>query len=242
MSDDGRFPRTRHSVVLATHAGDAEERRAAWDAVVRAYWKPVYKHLRLRWRRSPEAAQDTTQEFFARAMEKGFFAGFDPGVARFRTFLRVCLDRLASDENAAAQRQKRGGGTATLPLDFVGAERELAAGTPGPAEEVDAAFHREWLRSLFEAAVGDLQREAAGHGRERQFAAFRRHDLEAPESGTAPTYAEVAGELGASTSQITNWLAAMRARLRQLVLARLRELCADEGEFREEARMLFGEP
>ena len=241
MSLDGRFPMTRHSVVLATHAGSAAERQHAWDVVVRAYWKPVYKHLRLRWRLSPETAQDSTQEFFARAMEKQFFAGFDPHKARFRTFLRVCLDRFAHDAHTAAQRLSRGGGRTPLPLDFAGAEHELAAATPTPPEQFEAAFHREFVRSLFELALADLEAQARADGRHQQFLAFRRYDLEAPETGESLGYADLAREFNVPVTQITNWLHSARSRLRQLLLARLRELCADEAEFREEARALLGD-
>ncbi|MFO1078381.1 MAG: sigma-70 family RNA polymerase sigma factor [Planctomycetota bacterium] len=241
MSQDGRFPRTRHSVVLATHHGDAGARHAAWDALVRAYWKPVYKHLRLAWHRSPDAAEDGTQEFFARAMEKEFFAGFDPQRARFRTFLRVCLDRFAHDEATAARRHKRGGGRAPLPLDFAGAEHELAAGGPTPPEELEAAFQREWTKSLFEQALADLGAAARASGCDAWFRAFCRYDLEARERGEALTYQDLAREFAVPVTQVTNWLHTARSRLRQHLLTRLAELCADDAEFRDEARLLLGD-
>ena len=74
---------------------DGATRRLGWEALVSAYWKPVYKHLRLRWRADAESARDMTQEFFARALEKSFFDEFDPERARFRTYLRVCVDGFA---------------------------------------------------------------------------------------------------------------------------------------------------
>jgi RNA polymerase sigma factor (sigma-70 family) len=242
MSESSRFPLTRHSVVAATHSDDAAERQRGWDALVRAYWKPVYKHLRLRWRLDTDAAADTTQEFFAAAMAKDFFAGFDPARARFRTFVRVCADGLAHDRQAAARRQKRGGGIAPLSLDFAAAEGELAGVEPQAPDDADERFHREWLRSLFELAIADLEQACGQDGKAAQFRLFRRYDLDAPERGERLTYEDLAREFDVTATQVTNWLHQTRARLRQLLLARLRLLCGDDAEFRAEARALFGEP
>src|SRR5512140_2459237 len=71
------FPGTRHSIVAAIRSGDANDRRSAFDALVTAYWKPVFKYVRLKWHASPDDAADLTQGFFLRAFEKDFFAGFD---------------------------------------------------------------------------------------------------------------------------------------------------------------------
>jgi RNA polymerase sigma factor (sigma-70 family) len=242
MPGDSRFPLTRHSVVAATASDDATERQRGWDDLVRAYWKPVYKYLRLRWRVDAEAAADWTQEFFTRAMGKEFFASFDPARARFRTFLRVCLDGFAGNERTAERWLKRGGGAAPLSLDFASAESELAGVEPPAADQPDDVFHREWVRSLFEQAIADLERTCAADGKATHFRLFRRYDLEAQDRGERLTYADLGREFDVPVTQVTNWLHATRNLLRQLLLARLRALCSDDAEFRDEARTLFGEP
>ena len=85
----GKFPATRWSAVLAARSDDPQERSRALDAILAAYWKPIYKYLRIRWDKSNEDAKDLTQEFFARLIEKEYLADFDPSKARLRTFLRV---------------------------------------------------------------------------------------------------------------------------------------------------------
>src|SRR3989442_7054857 len=92
------FPLTRGSVVRAAGSADAETRRRAFEALVGAYWKPVYNYVRLKWGASGEDAEDLTQGFFARALEKGFFDRFDPARARFRTYLRACLVGFVANE------------------------------------------------------------------------------------------------------------------------------------------------
>ena len=228
----GRFPLTRHSVVLAVRSSDAPQRQRAWERLVDAYWKPVYKYLRLQWRADPEQARDWTQELFARALEKGFFDRFDPARARFRTFLRVCVDGMVGKEREAAHRLKRGGGVAPLSLDFAAAEGELAGLDPPAPEQMDDYFHREWMKSLFEGALQELEKQLRAAGKESLWQLLVRYDLEAPGRLQKLSYAEVGRELGLSVSQVTNGLHAVRGQLR--------ELCGDDDEYRAEARALLG--
>lgn len=235
----GRFPATRRSVLLAARDADPEVRREAFGTLVESYWKPAYKYLRAQGRLDAEDARDLTQAFFVQAMEKGTFGRYDPGKARFRTFLRLCLDGFVANERKAAGRLKRGGGVALLSLDFEGAEQELARQgameTLGPEEY----FHREWVRALFAQAVEALRQRCEKAGRGLRFALFERYDLEA-ESGARPTYAVLAQEHGITPEKVTNELSAARRELRALVLETLRELTGSEAEWRAEARDVLG--
>src|SRR5690349_14770603 len=105
----GPFPQTRHSLVAELASSRPDVRRAAYDGLVNAYWKPVFKYVRLKWHADPDESADLVQGFFLRAYEKDFFADFDPAKARFRTFLRLCLDGFVANERKAARRLKRGG-------------------------------------------------------------------------------------------------------------------------------------
>ena len=238
--DPSSFPFTRHSVLALVRSEDQATRQLGWDALVRAYWKPAYKYLRLRWRVDLDTASDWTQEFFGRAIEKGTFDRFDPSKARFRTFLRVCLDGFAANEREAQGRLKRGGRTLILSLDFERAEGELAGVEPPTPEGLDEYFQREWMRTLFELALEDLRAECEQSGREQDFQLLRRCDLEQLDAKAKRSYAELAIEFEISVTQVTNRLHATRARLRTCLLARLRELCATDEEFRAEARAIFG--
>lgn len=224
-----RFPATRRSVLLAARDTDPEVRRQALDTLIDSYWKPVYKYLRVQHRAEGDEAQDLTQSFFALALEKGTFDRYDPARARFRTFLRLVLDGFVANERKAARREKRGGGT--LSLDFESAEAELAR-SPSQDLTPEEYFHREWVRGLFARAVERLRGEASP----RRFLLFERYDLEEDR----PTYSELARELGITTVQVTNELAAARRDFRRLVLDELRSLTGSEAEFRAEARDVLG--
>jgi RNA polymerase sigma factor (sigma-70 family) len=233
------FPVTRHSIVAAIRSDQPEVRRSAFDTLVGAYWKPVFKYVRLKWHASPDDAADLTQGFFLRAFEKEFFAGFDPGRARFRTFLRTCLDGFVSNARKAEGRLKRGGAVTLVPLDFDEAERELRHQAPNAIDDFDAYFQREWLRSLFASAAGRLRDVCAARGRPERFAVFEQYDL-ADDERERPTYGELARRLGISAADVTNELAAARREFRRLVLEALREQCATDEEFEAESRALGG--
>jgi RNA polymerase sigma factor (sigma-70 family) len=231
------FPLTRHSVVAAMRSDTPDVRRAAFDTLVSAYWKPVFKYVRLKWGESPEDAADLTQAFFLRALEKDFFVRFDPAKARFRTFLRTCLDGFVANSRKADRRLKRGGDIRFVPLDFASAERELDQRAGNPVDDFDRYFQREWLRALFATAVERLRAACAASGHQRRLAVFERYDL-AGADDERPTYADLAATLGMAKTDVTNELAAARREFRALVLALLREQCATEKEFEQERRAL----
>jgi RNA polymerase sigma factor (sigma-70 family) len=239
-----RFPPTRHSVVRDLGSVDPDARAAAYDGLVRTYWRPVYLYVRLRGRRSAEDAQDLTQEFFARAFEREYLERYDPSKARFRTFVRTCLDGFLANHDKAAARLKRGGGFVVTTVDFASADADLAARASDDMADPELWFHREWIRGLFGDAVEALRRHAETAGHAAAFTLFRRYDIEDAEddagNGTRLTYAALARETGMRVTDVTNELAWARRAFREIVLERLRRVCATDEEFRAEARDLLG--
>ena len=148
-----RFPVTRLSAIVAASSANQEERTRAFEVLVSAYWMPVYKYVRIKWNKPTEDARDLTQGFFLEAMEKNFFGRYDASKARFRTFLRTCLDGFVANENKAASRIKRGGDATILSLDFNGAEDQLRIAAPPAAGAIDEYFEQEWARSVFSLAL-----------------------------------------------------------------------------------------
>jgi RNA polymerase sigma factor (sigma-70 family) len=235
------FPATRSSLVRAAGSRDPAVRRQAHEALIGAYWKPVYKYVRLKWGCSNEDAKDLTQAFFARAVEKGFFDPFDPARARFRSFVRLCVDGFVAKERRSATRLKRGGPAGPLPLDFEAAEGELRQQPPAAGLDPDEFFRQEWLRGLFALAVEDLRRQCAAADKGTHFALFERYDLEGPDAPGRLTYESLGREFGLSATQVTNYLAFARRRFRELMLGRLRAGTGSEEDYQHEVRRLFGE-
>lgn len=233
------FPPTRLSVVQRTRSDDHDVRRLAFEALIAAYWKPVYKYLRLQWHLDNDTAADYTQEFFATALEKDVLARYDPARARFRTYVRMCVDGFAANARKAEGRLKRGGAHHTVSLDFAAAEGELAHHVAASDTDLDELFYREWVRQVFQLAVSDLRGWAEATGKQAMFEVFTRYDL-AEAHGDRPTYAAIGEALGLTTATVTNHLAAVRRQFRQCVLARLRDLTTSDAEFESEARRLVG--
>jgi RNA polymerase sigma factor (sigma-70 family) len=236
----GAFPQTRHSVLHAVRSDDAALRGRAWNALVESYWRPVYKYIRLRFRVPPEDAEDLTQGFFARALEKDFFADFDPVRGRFRTFLRTCVDRHVGHARRASRRKKRGGNALLLSLDFAGAEGEIGAEVPTTETAYEELFQREWLRGVFQASVSKLEAHARASGRSVAFALFHRYDIEGSDADTRPTYAALAREHELPVTQVTNHLAWARRELRRLLLETLAACTASREEYERAVRDLLG--
>jgi RNA polymerase sigma factor (sigma-70 family) len=235
---DGRFPSTLWSLIAAARSSEPEERRRALDTLIAAYWKPVYKYIRLRWGRDNEQAKDLTQEFFTRLLEKDFLDAYDPRKARLRTFLRVCVDRLVANQDKAAHRLKRGGDVTLLSLDFESAEGELRSSNIPSPQTMDEFFAREWARSVFTIALERLRQECEAKGKQTHFHLLELYDIE--EGGRDLTYEQVAHQFGLKVSDVTNYLAYARREFRRIVLEQLREMTATEEEFRREARTLLG--
>ncbi len=232
--EGGEFETTQPSLVARLARGEGE----AHEALVRAYWKPVYKYLRVRWRRSHDEAADLTQGFFLDCLERRVLATFVPGRARFRTYLRACLDRYAGGRARAARALKRGGRVLHVELDFEGAAAELARAAM-PGADFERYFEVEWARHMVAGALAALRAELEGRGKGAYYAVFCAYDLR-PEAGEAPSYAEVAARLGLKVTDVTNYLSSARRAFRRHVLERVREATADDDEFRAEATALLG--
>lgn len=237
--NQARFPETRRSAIVDLRSEDPTHRSAASETLIAGYWKPVYKYIRVRWNQSNEDAKDLTQAFFTRVLEKQFFISYDPSKARFRTYLRACLDAFLSNESKAASRIKRGGDTCVVSLDFETAEGEIRQyDTASSEQSPEEYFHREWVRHLFSLALDDLGRECQERGNDLKFRVFERYDL--CDDGEKPTYETLAREFGITVTAVTNHLASMRCRLRHLVLERIRETTATARDFRGEVRLVLG--
>jgi len=222
---------------LAAQSTDPVTRSRAIAAIAAAYWRPVYKYVRMKWKIAPEDAADFTQEFFARLLEKEFLDSYDSAKGRLRAFLRTCADRLFMKQTRDSTRLKRGG-QAHLALDFEEAERELAAvaGTESPEDR----FEKEWIRSLFALGVQRLRETCEAAGKMIHFELFERYDLHDDEDHAKPSYAQLASEFGLAVTDVTNYLAFARREFRRCVLEQLRDMTATDEEFRREAQALLG--
>lgn len=227
----GAFPPTITSAILALKSDDDAARSIAWERVARIYGRPIARYLNLRWRLPPTESEDIAQSFFARSLEKGTFGAFDPQKARFRTFLRTCLDRFVLDERRVARAAKRGGGAAQVDVDAIPNLLEA------PTEDPEACFEAEWKKHIIERALERLREQLTASKKVEHLRIFERFHLESDEP---PAYSAIAEELGISVTDVTNRLSYARRKLRAITLEILQEITASDEEFRSEAKTVLG--
>jgi RNA polymerase sigma factor (sigma-70 family) len=226
------FPETQHTLLQRLNSGDAAQKEESLDVLVRLYYRPVYGHLRARWRLAQIEAEDVAQEFFSDVIERGIFAAYRPERGRFRTFVRACIDHHMTSELRFNARQKRGGNHAMISIDASDLEARLAAG----GMSADDVFEAEWRRSLVTHALAELRRRLTAQDKLAQLTVFERYDLAEP--AERPTYAKIAADLGLAQHDVTNYLYWVRRELRGVVQKVLAELSATPEELREELEAL----
>jgi RNA polymerase sigma-70 factor (ECF subfamily) len=228
------FTTTHWSVVLAAGVGNSARGEAALEQLCKAYWYPLYAHVRRRGY-GVEDAQDLTQEFFARILEKKSIANADQEKGRFRSFLLGALKHFLADAKDRAQTLKRGGGQIIIPLDPLQAEKKLRE-EPAVQLSPDILFDRQWALAVLERATAVLREEYRTAGNSAVFEQLKFY-LTAEKADTS--YAEVAARLDLSESAVKSAI----YRLRQRYYARVREEVAqtvsDSEELEGELRHLM---
>ena len=233
----GQFPETRRSLVIRLANDDSEESSRAWEKLVCAYWKPTYRYLRLRWNKSNEDAKDLVQDFFARALEKDFFASFDPAKGRFRGYFRACVEAHCRNDLESSRALKRGGHQIIQQLDFEEAEGEISLIDPPDPGHDDEWFDKEWRRQIFSLAIENLQSHCLSVGDHEKWQVFLRYDLATKDR---PRYEDLAREFDVPITAITNWLSAMRGKFRNAIVEILKEQSNSEQEFQDDLGLLEG--
>lgn len=237
MSDSPRkstlFCTTRWSVVLNAQKGDEFEAAASLETLCRAYWPPLYAYAR-RHGCSEHDAEDFTQGFFARLLEKDHLQAVQREKGRFRQFMLMAFKRYLSHEWEHRGAAKRGGGATPQPLDTAMAERLYVADTR-EISSPDAAFDRRWALSLLEMVLGQLRDEFASTGRGAEFEVLK--PFLTAESASLD-YAGVAAELGSTEGRARVAVHRLRKRFRQLFREEIERTVADSADVDEELRHL----
>ena len=235
----GQFPVTSLSLLSRLQHKEPSFRQDANEVLASLYWKPVYKYIRLQWKKSAEDAQDLTQSFFLQSFQKSFFNKYEPAKARFRTFVKTCVDRFVQNQDKALRAQKRGGTNLLVSLDFELAEKQITPEALRAVDTPDKLFEKEWIRNLFEIAVEKFRERCRKEEKMVHFEIFEIYDLGSSKQ-ESPSYAQLSRQLDIEVTKVTNYLAWARREFRAVVLDVLKESTGSEEEFRAEARVLLG--
>lgn len=225
------FPNTRWSVVLAARQ-PSPEAAAAMEDICRAYWYPLYAYVR-RCGHSAHDAQDLTQEFFCRLLEKRWLDSADRDKGRLRTFLIVALKNFMSNEWRRASARRRGGGQAHLQLDTAFAESRFAADAQSLAP--DETFDRQWALTLLDLTVNRLREEFSEAGKPDDFDALKSCLMA---GRGAIDYAEVAARLRTSEGAARVAVHRLRKRFRVIYREEISQTLAEGADLDAELHHL----
>jgi RNA polymerase sigma factor (sigma-70 family) len=220
------FATTRWSLVAAAqHQADA-----ALADLCRLYWYPLYAYVRRRGHDAAEA-EDLTQAFFARLLEKNGLASVTPTRGRFRSFLLSACQNFLANERERANALKRGGGR-VVSLDDADARYRRE---PDHDETPERLFERRWALELLDQTLRRLREEYEAGGKARLFDAVKgtlTGDAAAP-------YADLAGELGMTEGAVKTAAHRLRGRYAELLREEIGETVETPAEIDDEVRALF---
>lgn len=228
------FVTTHWSVVLTAARTDTSRAQAALEHLCRIYWYPIYHFVR-RQGYSTHDAQDFTQEFFARLLEKNWIAHADQSRGRFRSFLLMVLKRFLASEWRRANAQKRAGNRRCLPLPLDSAETRYVA-EPADTSTPEQAFEKQWALTLLETVMTQLRADYERDSKGRLFEALKPCLTGVRES---QPYAKLASQLDLSEGAVRVAVHRLRERYRQRLREEIAQTVASPEDVEGEIRHLF---
>lgn len=228
------FPTTHWSVVLSAGGGSLPNAQAALERLCCAYWYPLYAYVR-RQGRSVEEAQDLTQEFFARLLQKEYLRHPDPARGRFRSFLLTALKRFLVNDWEKGRAVRRGEGQPVISWDQRETETRFLA-EPADQSTPEMAFEKRWAATVLEHVLEQLREEFTASGKAERFERLK--ILMWGEKGSPP-YAGVAAELGLTEAALKVAVHRLRERYRELLRAQVAHTVARPEEVDDELRHLI---
>jgi RNA polymerase sigma-70 factor (ECF subfamily) len=233
-ASDAWFVTTHWSVVLSAREKHSPQSAAALETLCRTYWYPLYAYLR-RQGRSPHDAQDLTQGFFARLLQRDYLEAAAREKGKFRTFLLVALKRFSANEWDREHAQKRGGFVPVVSIDQELAESRFAA-EPSHNVQPDVLYDRQWAMTLLDRAMSRLHEEYVASGRAKLFEYLQ--SCLAREESALP-YREIAARLNLTEPAVKMAVQRLRARYRETLRAEIAHTVSSPEEVEDEIRQLF---
>jgi RNA polymerase sigma-70 factor (ECF subfamily) len=204
------------------------------ETLCQTYWYPLYAYVR-RCGHGPQDAEDLTQGFLVKLIEKDLARAADRALGRFRSFLLSSLKHFMADQRRRANAQKRGGSMGVIPLDVETAETRyhLEAADDWNADKV---FEHHWAMTVLETVLARLRGQYEVEGKATL---FNEAKSSLTRSGTAVPYADLAVRLNMSEGAVRVAVHRLRRRYRDLLRQEIAHTVANPAEVDEEIRHLF---
>jgi RNA polymerase sigma factor (sigma-70 family) len=213
---------------------DSPAAKQALETLCTTYWYPLYAYVR-RQGHGPHDAQDLTQAFFERLLERNFLAQVQREKGRFRSFLLASLKHFLANEWDRERALKRGGGRKLIALDDDSAEGRYKL-EPKDDLSADRIYERRWALTLLDKVLGNLRAEYENAGKAEVFEILKEY-LSARR--TSVSYAHAAQKLGMNEGAVKVAVHRLRKRYRELLRAEIAHTVATASEIEAEIRYLF---
>jgi RNA polymerase sigma-70 factor (ECF subfamily) len=222
-------------LIHAARAGSDRHAPEALSTLCCAYWYPIYACVR-RFGFSADEAEDLTQGFFMRVLQKNYLGDFERGRGRFRSFLLGALKHFIANERDAARALKRGGARPALPLDDLlrDAERRYSV-EPRDSLTPERIFERQWALTLLTRVFDQLQAEATESGRGAQFDRVKGLLVGEDDEG----YRALAAELDMTEGALKVAMHRLRQRFKERLREEIAHTVANPGDVGDELRYLM---
>ncbi|MEL6106178.1 MAG: sigma-70 family RNA polymerase sigma factor [Planctomycetota bacterium] len=230
---DPRFHTTNWSLVVAAGKDGSEEADRALENLCQAYWYPLYAFAR-RSGRSIHEAEDLTQGFLSKVLERGYLKSADRERGRFRSFLLTMFKRFASAQHQAAEAQRRGGGVRHLPLDFDDGERRYSL-EPVDGWTAEKHFERQWALTMLARVMDKLR---GNFSRRDMSDLFEKLQVYLTAQAGEANYDDLSRETGLSAGALRVRVHRMRAEYRDLLHAEVTETLEDPKQAEQELEYL----
>ncbi|MDB6052568.1 MAG: hypothetical protein JWN25_91 [Verrucomicrobiales bacterium] len=227
------FATTRWTVVVAAGGVRAPQSDLALEELCKIYWYPLYAYVR-RQGHSLEDAEDLTQAFFARFLEKNYIEGLRSDKGKFRSFLLAALKNFLANEWDRSKCLKRGGGVIPLSMDLQEGDTRYVV-LPSDDLSPDKMYDRAWAVTLLERVITTLRDENESEGKGQLFDQLKPFLT----AGKSAPYAAAAETLQMSEGNIRVIVHRMRKRYREILKDEILQTLADPAQADEEMRALF---
>jgi RNA polymerase sigma-70 factor (ECF subfamily) len=228
------FATTHWSVVLGAREGDGNASEALTE-LCRTYWRPLYAYIRRRGH-NPNDAQDLTQEFFYRLLDKHYLNQVDPAKGRFRSFLLVAVNHFLANEWDRSRTIRRGGRVQFVPIDAASAEEQVTEEPVAADLTPERVFDRQWALALLKQVTDMLAVELAREGRAEQFEQLKEFLID--ERKTV-SWAELAAQRGTTEGALKMSVQRLRQRFGRILRERIALTVAGPDEVEGEIRALL---
>ena len=230
------FPTTAWSMVKAAGEKQGPGHVDAVNRFACGYWKPVYYYVRCR-RYNHQDAEDITQEFFLKFLEKEWFTKADHTRGRFRQYLLTVLKGFVSEQGPNRRPKQKGFESSLVSISTLLGDEDRSF-EPSSDTTPDEVFSDHWAHSVLANVLRRLTAWCGDKGRPDWQLMFE--SVYFPPDGQKKAHQEeLASRFGQTRDQIRYALKQTSGQFQSFLQEEVRDQVWTDGEIETEIRDLM---